>query len=292
LRFSDCAEERSMGEIQGIYRGVSHAAELFVIERDGVAVGDGWLQDMNLPRITRAFPGLRTSRIDLQLAHDVWGQGVGAGAIRLMTGRAFDRGDDLVFGVDISDFNERSRRAFLRCGYVPWRRVPQPWSGHDSFGYDLVCRPALFYGHAAVQEHPGPDRIRAGDRPFGATVVVWRRVARDNEVLILHRTRGGPDSEGDWAWTPPAGARFPAEPIADCAARELHEEVGLDLHLLPVGTDEAGWSTYLAEAPPDVVITLDPEHDRYEWVPVAIAANRCLPATVSASISRAITMLG
>ena len=119
LRFTDCVGERPMAEVQGIYRGVSQRAELFVIERDGVAVGDGWLQEMNSPRIIGAFPGLRISRIDLQLAPEVWGQGVGSRAIRLMTGRAFDRGDDLVFGVDIADFNERSRRAFLRCGYVP-----------------------------------------------------------------------------------------------------------------------------------------------------------------------------
>lgn len=255
-------DERSIAEIQGIYRAVSQAAEVFVIERDGVAVGDGWLQEMNLPRITGAFPGLRTSRIDLQLAHDVWGQGIGSGAIRVMTERAFDRGDDLVFGLDISDFNERSRRAFLHCGYVPWRRVPQPWRDHEAFGSDLVCRPAMFYGTAPVQEHPGADRIRAADRPYGATVVVCRRVVSELEMLVLHRARAGPDDEGDWAWTPPAGARFPAEPVTDCAARELHEEVGLDLDLVPVGTDEAGWSTYVAEAPADVVITLDGEHDR------------------------------
>ena len=28
-----------------------------MIERDGVAVGDGWLQDMNLPRITPRSQG-------------------------------------------------------------------------------------------------------------------------------------------------------------------------------------------------------------------------------------------
>lgn len=39
---------RPMAETQGIYRGTSQAAEVFVIERDGVPVGDGWVQAMNL----------------------------------------------------------------------------------------------------------------------------------------------------------------------------------------------------------------------------------------------------
>jgi RimJ/RimL family protein N-acetyltransferase len=141
-------EERSVAEVQGIYRGVSQAADVFVIENDGVAVGDGWVQSMNLPRITTAFPEQRTSRIDLQLSHDVWGRGLGTRAIRLMTAHAFDRGDDLVFGVDISDFNDRSRRAFLRCGYVPWRRVPSPPGAKTRFVHDLICRPEVFRGTA------------------------------------------------------------------------------------------------------------------------------------------------
>ena len=138
----DFVEDRSVVEVQEIYRGVSQAADVFVIENDGVAVGDSWVQAMNLPRITTAFPGLSTSRIDLQLCHDVWGRGLGTRAIRLMTGHAFDRGDGLVFGVDISDFNDR-RRDFLRCGYVPWRRVFSPPGAKTRFVHDLICRPTF-----------------------------------------------------------------------------------------------------------------------------------------------------
>lgn len=166
LRFSDFVERRTMAEIQGIYHGVSRTAELFVIERAGVPVGDGWLQEMNLARITSAFAGKRTSRIDLQLAYEVWGQGIGSRAIRLLTAHAFARGDDLVFGVDIGDFNERSRRAFLRSRFEPWRQVPQPHRGAGAFGYDLVCRPAHFYGTAPVEDNPGADPVRAGDPSY------------------------------------------------------------------------------------------------------------------------------
>lgn len=163
LRFSDngWVEERSLAEVRAIYRGVSQEAEVFVIEHDGLPVGDGWVQEMNLARITTAFPGQRLARVDLQLAHDVWGRRLGTRAIRLLTARAFDRGDDLVFAVDVADFNHRSRRAFLRCGYAPWRRLPSPAGAPTAFVHDLVCRPALFRGTASVEAHPGKDRIRA-----------------------------------------------------------------------------------------------------------------------------------
>ena len=51
----------------------------------------------------------------------------------------------------------------------------------------------------------------AEDAPFGATVVVYRRVGDGLELLVLHRAHDGPDHEGDWAWTPPAGAGKPAK---------------------------------------------------------------------------------
>jgi len=288
LWFSDngAVEERSIADVQAIYREVSHDAEMFVIEHEGVAVGDGWVQQMNLARITTAFPDQRLARVDLQLAHDVWGRGMGTRAIRLLTARAFDRGDDLVFAVDVADFNHRSRRAFLRCGFVPWRRVPSPPGAKTALVHDLVCRPALFRGTVSAEAHPGKDRIRAGEAPFGAAVVVYRR-APAIEVLVLHRT--GAATKGDWAWTPPGGARFPAEPVEQCAARELHEEVGLDLEPRAVtALDEAGWAVYAVEVAAQTSVALDEEHDRFEWVCPGEAIARCTPRVVGATIAAAV----
>ena len=121
--------------------------------------------------------------------------------------------------------------------------------------------------------------------------MVYRRTP-ELEVLLLHRAGKGPDHEGDWAWTPPAGARFPAEPIDDCAARELYEEIGVDLSPQPVAVDEAtGWAIYVSEVPPEVPIQLDAEHDRYRWQPVAAAVGRCRPVSVGESIVRAMAGL-
>lgn len=283
--------ERSLDELQQIHRDVSRTADLFVFELDGVPVGDGWVQQMNLDRIRRAFPDRRLARVDLQLSPAKWGEGIGTRAVRLLTGHAFDLDHDLVFACDIADFNDRSRRAFLRCGYVAWRRVLSRRGDASTFVYDLICRPELFYETALLQEHPGDDRIMAGDPPFGATVVVYRRTP-DLEVLVLHRAGNGPDYDGDWAWTPPAGARFPAEPVDDCAARELHEEVGLDLK--PQRFDEQPartWELYSLEVPPGTEIRLDAEHDRYEWVAPDLAIGRCQPAVVSGGLAEVLATL-
>jgi hypothetical protein len=48
---------------------------------------------------------------------------------------------------------------------------------------------------------------------------------------------------------------------------------------------------YLAEAPPDAPITLDHESDRYEWLSVAAALERCRPAAVAEDIALALTHL-
>jgi 8-oxo-dGTP pyrophosphatase MutT (NUDIX family) len=105
---------------------------------------------------------------------------------------------------------------------------------------------------------------------------VWRERDGGREWLFLHRAHHGPDYDGDWAWTVPSGARFPGEPVDECAARELREEAGLELAPTRVGGDE--WALYVAHAPADTEVRLDAEHDRFEWLAYDDALARCLPA--------------
>src|SRR6478752_9446628 len=105
------------------------------------------------------------------------------------------------------------------------------------------------------------------EAPFGTSIIVYRRRAQGVEFLLLHRAHHGPEYEGEWAWTPPAGARLPNEPVDECARRELMEEAGLTLPLQDTGLGKESWAIYYAEAAPDQVVTLlDVEHDRFEWV--------------------------
>jgi 8-oxo-dGTP pyrophosphatase MutT (NUDIX family) len=123
------------------------------------------------------------------------------------------------------------------------------------------------------------------EAPFGTSIVVYRRNQQGVEFLILHRAHDGPEYEGEWAWTPPAGARLPNEPVDECARRELLEETGLTLPIQATGLGSESWAIYSAEASADQIVTLlDAEHDRYEWVTLETALARCLPEVVGQSV--------
>jgi 8-oxo-dGTP pyrophosphatase MutT (NUDIX family) len=130
--------------------------------------------------------------------------------------------------------------------------------------------------------HTWDGKRVARDEPQGSTVHVRRRTpSGEIDVLLLHRSHHGPDFEGDWAWTSPAGARQPDEAVYPAAVRELAEEAGLGgCELWPL--DVSGrWATFVTDVSADSSISLvDPEHDRWEWVSTREAATRALPAVV------------
>jgi predicted metal-dependent hydrolase len=126
----------------------------------------------------------------------------------------------------------------------------------------------------------------ARDKPYGCSVVVWRAGPGGREYLVLHRRYAGPpEYEGDWAWTPPSGARQPGEPVDDAARRELAEETGLELPVAQTDLGAEDWAVFSAEAPVDAEIVLDQEHDRFRWVSAGDAARICLPAAVGRSVA-------
>ena len=134
----------------------------------------------------------------------------------------------------------------------------------------------------------------APEPPFAASIVVWREGADGREFLVLHRLApGGADYEGEWAWTPPAGARLPGEEPDEAARRELYEETGLALELVPAPaasvTEEV--ALYVAQAAPGDEIRLDAEHDRFEWLALEAALERCLPPVVAQGLANAAAWL-
>jgi 8-oxo-dGTP pyrophosphatase MutT (NUDIX family) len=126
------------------------------------------------------------------------------------------------------------------------------------------------------------------DPPFGALIVVYRRILERIEYLVLHRAHNGPEYEGDWAWGPPGGSRDPGETIDDCARRELHEETGLELTLRRVHHDPLDWAVYLTEAPAGTGIALSSEHDRWLWLPARAALAQVSPTIVTSELRSAI----
>ena len=121
--------------------------------------------------------------------------------------------------------------------------------------------------------------------PHGATVVVASESPDGWRYLVLHRAHHGAEFGGDWAWTPPAGARLPGEDIADCAARELEEESGLRGSPSPLLVGSVEWAVFDMVVPWGTYIVVDGvEHDRYEWLSLEEACARCLPPIVGASL--------
>jgi 8-oxo-dGTP pyrophosphatase MutT (NUDIX family) len=100
---------------------------------------------------------------------------------------------------------------------------------------------------------------------------------------------GGPEYEGDWAWTPPAGARQPGERPDAAASRELLEETSLALPITPIpgAAPSETVALYLAHASSDAAVALDEEHDRFEWLPLEVALTRCLPTVVAEGLANA-----
>ena len=121
----------------------------------------------------------------------------------------------------------------------------------------------------------------APDKPYAVAVLVWRAGTGEHEWLVLHRAHEGPDYAGDWAWTPPAGARLPGETPEEAAVRELMEEAGLAIPFEATSCGNDDVVVFQAEAPADARIVLSPEHDDYAWLSLDEARARCLPALVS-----------
>jgi len=136
----DWITERELETTQMIYRGISQSAFVFITEFSGRPIGVCWLQEMNLDRILKHFPGKDLRRIDLAIGEkELWGKGLGTEMIRMLTELGFERERcDAIFGCGIADYNPRSRRAFEKNGYTLFQEVPQPEGIESKVNFDLV----------------------------------------------------------------------------------------------------------------------------------------------------------
>jgi RimJ/RimL family protein N-acetyltransferase len=138
-------ESRTLEEVQQIFRKVSQHAFCFIIELDGKPIGDGWLQEMNLKQILQKYPKLDCRRIDLVIGeNELWGRGLGADTIRILTRFAFEQEKaDMVFAV-IGDYNERSQSAFIKSGYSLVMKLEEPPPSRANLSYVFAIGKSAF----------------------------------------------------------------------------------------------------------------------------------------------------
>jgi predicted NUDIX family NTP pyrophosphohydrolase len=134
-------------------------------------------------------------------------------------------------------------------------------------------------------------------------ILLYRRVGGRTQVLLTHP--GGPfwQHRDVGAWTIPTGEPDADEPDETCARREFREELGTDIvaPLMPLGEitqkggkrvtafavegdfdgDAVTSNTFEMEWPPrSGRMQSYPEVDRAEWMTVASAREKLLPAQI------------
>lgn len=127
--------------------------------------------------------------------------------------------------------------------------------------------------------------------PFGAAIIVYRdTLSGTTEFLVLHR-RAVLGDDGDWAWGPPSGCRWPGEEITVTARRELFEETGLEGEPVPVAGPNPNWPAFAIQVEPKTALVLSDEHDRLAWLPAEEALARVSPDAVRDQLRAVIAAL-
>jgi len=136
----DDVQENPPETVNDIYGGVSQNAFCFLVEADGIPVGECWLQKMNIKEIAAKHPGQDVRRIDMMIGEkSYWNRGIGTIIVRLLVDFAFvNQQANIVYGL-ISDYNIRSRRVFEKNGFkISWRGTTENTSPKANEDYHMM----------------------------------------------------------------------------------------------------------------------------------------------------------
>lgn len=105
--------------VHDVYGYVSQIAYCFLLEADGVPIGECWLENMNIQEVIDMYPGLDVRRIDMMIGEkDYWGKGIGTTLVAVLTEYAFrEENADVIHIPSVFDYNIRSQKTFLKNGY-------------------------------------------------------------------------------------------------------------------------------------------------------------------------------
>ncbi len=128
--------------VQKIYGGVSQNAFCFLVEVNGIPIGECWLQKMNLPYVKAMYPeDTDVRRIDMAIGEKAyWNKGIGTQFIGMMIDFAFNGEHVDVLHCFCEDYNVRSRRMWQKHGFilVLSEDLPQPQKGKLQLHFRLT----------------------------------------------------------------------------------------------------------------------------------------------------------
>ena len=128
LRWADSeAEPYDAEKVRGIWGYVSPMAFCFIVEYDGVPIGDCWLQRMNLPEVQAMYPvGTDVRRIDMSIGRrEYWNRGIGTAMIRCLIDFAFGQEKTDVLHCMCNEEIMRSVRVWEKNGFRLRAQMPR-----------------------------------------------------------------------------------------------------------------------------------------------------------------------
>ncbi|MCL2518921.1 MAG: GNAT family N-acetyltransferase [Oscillospiraceae bacterium] len=121
------AEVYTAETVHDIYGRSSQSALCFIIEANGVFIGECWLARMYPKRIADMHPAnLDVRRIDMMIGEKAyWNKGIGTTLVKMLAEFAFDvEHADVLHGV-VFEYNLRSRRIFEKNGFRIFLEEPE-----------------------------------------------------------------------------------------------------------------------------------------------------------------------
>ncbi len=113
-----------------------------MIEVNGRAIGECWLQKMNLPQVKRMYADdADVRRIDMSIGEkSYWGKGIGTLFVGMLVKYAFEREQVDVLHCLSEDYNIRSKRVWEKNGFslILTEEIPQPQKGKFQYHWRLT----------------------------------------------------------------------------------------------------------------------------------------------------------
>ena len=140
----DVVRSHDKETVQKIYGVVSQDAFCFLIEVEGVPVGECWLQKMNLKNVLALYDTrVDVRRIDMAIGEKkYWNKGIGSEFIPMVIDFAFNDEHVDVLHCLCEDYNVRSCRMWEKNGFmlIISEELPQPQKGKYQYHYRLTRR--------------------------------------------------------------------------------------------------------------------------------------------------------